>query len=180
MGPRWLSRRGPGTVAVAVAPSAPHPAVPPQDGDLLAKVAARLGMSSAANEEEVIATACARIAQARPAGRLPTPPQGMVYVAELELGRLRRDARAGRSAAAVVAAGKRDRTLSAAMRAGKLGPFHARSVARMWEADPTGAAAVLEQLPPGTVPMVELGHAGDVEMENSPASEGLYRSVFPD
>ena len=128
--------------------------------DFNEEIRARFGLPVDATDEAVLERIDAELAEptepAEPAA--PAVPEGAVVVDAEELEELRAAARAGQTALARQEADDRARVLDAAVAAGKFPPARREHYARMLQADPEGATALIDSLAPGLVPVAEIGH----------------------
>lgn len=146
----------------------------PEDIVLTEENIRALGLDPAsATEDEINAALAARLAEATedPATDPATEPQtteqattpevtvpeGMVLVDAATFEEVRAGAMAGRDVAARLAAEERDRTLGAAVKAGKFPRARLTHYQQLWDLDPEGTREQIAKLAPGLVPVEEIG-----------------------
>ena len=169
---------------VAVAPS-PHPPVSSEPGkhngkespvvhtEFLADLRARLGITDAAADEAVILAALDETL-AEQATTTPTLPEGVVAIESGALETLKADAAAGRQALANQTTERRDRKITAALKAGKITAAQRDQWRASLDKDEDGITALLDSM--AAVVPVEPKAATAAEDDTDTA---LYNQLFP-
>lgn len=162
-------------VAAEATPKPPvstEPGEPNQRGvamsdDFKAGLRERLGVTDAAASDETLLAALDE-ALAEHANTTPDPapvaasvPEGAIVLDKGVHEQLVSDAQAGRKAMEIIDAQRRDDIVEAALRDGRI----ASASREVWRAqldkDEDGTKALLESMPRNTVPVAEIGHAGE-------------------
>lgn len=105
----------------------------------------------------------------------PKVPDGKVIISQDVLDELKISAKAGAQARAQQLAEARDSAIAAAVNAGKVAPARRQFWATKWDVDPEGAAADLDSLEPGLIPVAATGYSGGAEGDES---EVTYSALF--
>lgn len=99
-----------------------------------------------------------------------TPPkpavEGIVTIDSSTLEDLKVAAQLGRSAHERQAREDRDGAIRAAVETGRIAPARREHFEKAWAADPEGARQILASLAPGLVPLTEVGHASDGQLDD--------------
>lgn len=90
-------------------------------------------------------------------------PEGTVLVDAATFEEMKRGAQAGQAASDQLANAARDQAITAAIEAGKIPANRREHWVKQWEVDAEGAAATLDSLEPGVIPLTERGHAQDTD-----------------
>ena len=139
-----------------------------------------LGLDADANEDSILAAIGSVVEQATappaPVADPPEPklPEGVVAISEAQLDELRNDAQAGREARAQQIKAERTALVVAAVKDGRIVPAERDAWLAKLETG-TGAEAVLASLKPGVIPVDQLGHGGNVDLESDDA---LFAELF--
>lgn len=107
----------------------------------------------------------------------PRLPEGVTTIDETTLAELRAAAADGRAAREQQRTEERDRTIAAAIDAGKIPPARREHWEKAWAADPEGAKQTLASLEPGLVPLADKGTPGGESDLTSLDTE--FDSLFP-
>jgi ATP-dependent protease ClpP protease subunit len=136
--------------------------------DARKNLTAKLGISEDADDATILAALDEVLAEqaadeTTPPAAPATPaaftvPDGMVLMDSTTAESLRSGAAAGIAARDQQLAEHRDRTIQAAIDAGKIPPARRAHYEAAWKADATGTEQVLAALEPGLVPVTEQGH----------------------
>lgn len=138
----------------------------------------RVGVAADADEDTILAALEEALAeradppeQTQPAGTADilirpvldpaSVPPGMTLVEADVLTGLQAAARRGEEARAQQEREERDRTITSAVRDGKITPARRNHWQAAWDSDPDGTRATLESLPKNLLPVAELGHDGE-------------------
>lgn len=146
------------------------------NGDLMAGLRERLGVTDAdATDEQILAAADAlkEKANAPAAARLP---EGVVTIEAAQLTELRADAAAGREARNAQIAAERAATVDAAINDGRIAPARREHWIKSLEAD-EGSAETLAGLEKGLIPLEAAGHTGGVDEASD--EDVKYTKIFP-
>lgn len=112
-----------------------------------------------ADEGTVLAALEEALEEAAPeTGSAAALPEGMVAIEADVLESLRAGAIAGTAARTEQLAAARDTAIQNAVRTGRISVARVAAWTTRWDKDPEGAAADLESLEPGLIPVSELGH----------------------
>lgn len=136
-----------------------------------------LGLDADANEDSILAAIGAVVEQATapPAPEdAPSLPDGVVAISEAQLEQLRSDAQAGRDARAAQLTAEREALVTAAVADGRIAPVERDAWLAKLDTG-TGAEQVLAALKPGAVPVNQIGHGGNVDLESDDA---LYAELY--
>jgi hypothetical protein len=146
----------------------------------------RLGLAEDADEEAILTaldealnppTPQAEQEPATVAAGAPRLPEGVTTIDETTLAELRAAADDGRAAREQQRTEERDRTIAAAIDAGKIPPARREHWEKAWSADAEGAKQTLASLEPGLVPLADKGTPGG---ENDLANlDTEFDSLFP-
>lgn len=135
--------------------------------DAVKTLTAKLGLTDENADEATILAAVDEVlaeqtTEPTPSGTTTTPtaavPDGMVLMDSATAAALREQAAQGAAARTQQLTEHRDRTISAAIGAGKIPPARREHYATAWAADPEGTETLLASLEPGLVPVAEQGH----------------------
>lgn len=122
-----------------------------------------LGLAEDADEATIVAALSEALGERAdapaPSAAAVTVPEGFSLVDNETLATLRTGAEDGRAARDQQRTEHRDRTISAAIAAGKIPPARKEHFEAAWQADATGTEQLLSALAPGLVPVEERGHA---------------------
>lgn len=161
-----------------------EPANPPlqkgSDGmsdTLISGLRDRLGIRAEAELDEDGLLAAVDEALAEHADSTPAAlPEGVVAVDRATLDQLRADAQMGREARTEQIAARREETVQAAVRDGRIPPARADHWRAQLTADP-GAEQVLNDLPKGLVALAPLGYVGGVQESSD---DDVYAALYPE
>lgn len=147
----------------------------------LSKMRQELGLAEDADEATIVdalSEALTERAEDEPQNRTTTAPAGTRIVEDGVLEQLRADAAAGRQARQQQLADERARTVTAAVRDGRIPRARAEHWTAALAADPEGAGQQLASLAPGLIPVDERGHdqAGAAEAPEQPATLQAVRA----
>ncbi len=165
------------TIAASAAPKLPSSSEPGDPNrkenvvaydDFKAGIRERLGMTDAdATDEAVLAAldeTLAEQADTTPAAELP---EGVVTIDATVLSDLQAKAAQGVQALAAQTSARRDGIIDAALKDGRITAASKDSFRALLDADEERASKVLAAMAPNTVPVAEIGHAGDVSAEDA-------------
>ncbi|UYG15772.1 ATP-dependent Clp protease proteolytic subunit [Brachybacterium huguangmaarense] len=140
----------------------------------------RLGISDAeVTDEDILAAvdeALAERAEAQPTNAEFAPPAGTVLMDADQLDELRSQAAQGVEARNQQVADRRAQIVDSAINDGRVAPARREHWLAQLTADEEGAAAVLNTLAPGTIPLAAKGFTGGV---NEATDEDLYNRAWP-
>ncbi len=140
----------------------------------------RLGISDAeVTDEDILAAvdeALAERAEAQPTNAAFAPPAGTVLMDADQLDELRSQAAQGVEARNQQVADRRAQIVDSAISDGRVAPARREHWLAQLTADEEGAAAVLNTLAPGTIPLAAKGFTGGV---NEATDEDLYNRAWP-
>lgn len=149
----------------------------------LTTMRAELGLPETADEAAIVAAVKAVVEDSledRPTDPpAATVPEGMTLVSTEVLDELRAGAQAGRDASRQLQEAERDRTIEAALKAGKITAAQREHFSKLWDADSDGTRTLLDGLAAGLVPVSEHGHDNPVE-ESQTEDDAVYDALFPD
>lgn len=142
----------------------------------LSEIREALGLADDTGDEDVLAAALDRLTE--PPAPAPAPeaslPEGVVTITEAQLEQLRNDAQAGRDARDAQMRAERESLVQAAVTDGRIAPAERDAWLAKLEAG-TGADQVLAALKPGVVPVDQIGHGGNVDLDTDP----IFDAMFP-
>lgn len=144
----------------------------------------RLGLGADADEATILAAVDEALTERADPEVIPAPvaepvaaslPEGTVLVDAERFAQLERQAAEGVAARVQQRTEDRDRTLNAAIKAGKFPPVRKEHYAKAWDADPDGTKQLLASLADGLVPMVDIGEPG---REPTGAADDEFDNIF--
>lgn len=167
----------PGPQVSATVPSPPPR--PGQEGASLmdvTEIREALGLPDDTSDEDVLTAALDRLTE--PAPPPPTPeaslPEGVVAISEAQLEELRNDAQAGREAREAQVKAERNALVDAAVKDGRIAPAERDAWFAKLETG-TGAEQVLAALKPGVIPVDQIGHGGNADLDSD---EAIWSELF--
>lgn len=167
----------PGPQVSATVPS--QPPRPGQEGASLmdvTEIREALGLPDDTSDEDVLTAALDRLTE--PAPPPPTPeaslPEGVVAISEAQLEELRNDAQAGREAREAQVKAERLALVDAAVKDGRIAPAERDAWFAKLETG-TGAEQVLAALKPGVIPVDQIGHGGNADLDSD---EAIWSELF--
>lgn len=165
-----------GRARAALAPNLPdstEPGVPNRKenvvayDDLRANIAQRLGVTEADVTDEQLVEALDQALEEGAAAAEPTDtvavPEGAVLVEANAFAELQRQAALGATAHASLQTSRREGIVDDAVRTGRIAASARASWLDLLAADEAKASAALASFQPNTVPVVEIGHGGDIK-----------------
>jgi ATP-dependent protease ClpP protease subunit len=171
---------GPKPAPVSANPPSPTPR-PGQEGASMldvTEIREALGLTEDTSDEDVLTAALDRLTEPPAPVPSPTPeaklPEGVVAISEAQLEQLRTDAQAGVEARAQQLKSERESLVQAAVADGRIAPAERDAWLNKLETG-TGAEPVLAALKPGVIPVNQLGHGGNADLESDDA---LYAELF--
>lgn len=156
-------------------PSSPEPVEPKQEEEdavsdnLKPGLLERLGITdAAASDDAILAAVDGLVEQATtPAPVANAVPDGTQLIDSEALATLQADAAAGREARAEQIRNRREGIVNRAVEEGRISPANRETWLTQLEANEEGATALLNTLAVNTVPVTEIGHADDINAEDS-------------
>lgn len=153
-----------------------------------AKLREALGLSADASDEDVIAAAAA-LRQAPAPSPEPTPDPspapaapiaagaGVVVLDQSVVSAMQKDAELGRHAYEQMRKNERDAVIASAISAGKFAPNRKEHWEKLWDADPDGTRAQIENLAENLIPLAASGYQGDADTY---AENETYFGLYPE
>lgn len=155
------------------------------------KIREALGLSPEASDDDVMAAITASKKTPEPE---PTPdpdpakasgpdltnlPEGVMVLDSSVVKSLQAQAARGDAAYKEIQKNRRDETIRAAIEQGKFPPAREEHWRKLWDADPVGTEAQIQNLAAGLVPMAATGYPGTETFEQDMAYYGLYPEDKP-
>ena len=135
----------------------------------------KLGVEADADGDSILAAVDSLLEQATaPPTQDPALPDGVVAISEAQLDELRNDAQAGREARAQQITAERSALVEAAVKDGRIAPAERDAWLAKLETG-TGAEQVLAALKPGVIPVDQLGHGGNADLDSD---EAIWSELF--
>lgn len=133
-----------------------------------------LGLAEDISDEDVLTAALDRLTEPAPPAPATALPEGVVAISAAQLEELRNDAQAGREARAQQITAERTAQVDAAVHDGRIAPAERDAWIAKLETG-TGAEQVLAALKPGVIPVNQIGHGGNADLESDDA---MYAELF--
>lgn len=135
-----------------------------------------LGLTEDTSDEDVLTAALDRLTEPAPPPPAPEAalPEGVVAISEAQLDELRNDAQAGREARAQQIKAERNALVDAAVKDGRIAPAERDAWFAKLETG-TGAEQVLAALKPGVIPVDQIGHGGNADLDSD---EAIWGELF--
>jgi len=135
----------------------------------------RLGVDADADEDTILGAVDTLLEQATaPPPTTDALPEGVVAISEAQLEELRNDAQQGREARAQQIRTEREGLVIAAIRDGRIAPAERDAWLAKLETG-TGAEEILAALKPGVIPVAQIGHGGNADLDSD---EAIWSELF--
>lgn len=170
-------RSAPAPSASAVPPSpTPRPGQEGASAMDVTEIREALGLPEDTGEEDVLTAALDRLTEPAPPAPTAALPDGVVAISAAQLEELRNDAQAGREAREAQVRAERSNLVEAAVNDGRIAPAERDAWLAKLETG-TGADQVLASLKPGVIPVNQIGHGGNADLESDDA---LFAELYPE
>jgi phage I-like protein len=146
--------------------------------NLTAGLRDRLGITDAAASDDAILAAVDEVLEQ---ATEPTPaasaviPEGATLIDSAALAELQANAAAGVAALAAQTSARRDGIIASALKDGRITPASQASWRAQLDVDEEGVSALIASMPKNTIPVTEIGGAGDPEAS---ADDALYNRIY--